>query len=140
MVALLLAEIGLRLFWTPWSIQSHQLFESHEVYGWAPRPGIEGNHVTPEYRHTASNTPQGLRGHRVFGRHRAFDCRARVLFLGDSFTYGLGSPDAETFVERFNSACPDVEVVNAGANGYSTRECLAVLDHLGAALVPDLSV
>ncbi|MEE2888309.1 MAG: SGNH/GDSL hydrolase family protein [Planctomycetota bacterium] len=140
MAALLVAEITLRVVWTPWSIQSHQLFESHEVYGWAPRPGIEGVRVTPEYRHSAHNTRQGLRGHRVFGRRRALDSEARVLFVGDSFTYGLGSPDAETFVERFNLAYPGVEVVNAGANGYSTRECLAVLDHLGAALVPDVSV
>ncbi len=138
--ALLVAEIGLRLFWSPWSIQSHRLFEPHEFYGWAPRPGIEGVHVTPEYRHTAHNSVQGLRGGTVFNRRKLPGCRARVLFLGDSFTYGLGSPGAATFVEVFNQARRDVEVVNSGANGYSTRECLAVLDHLGAALVPDVTV
>jgi hypothetical protein len=138
--ALLLAEVLLRVFWTPWSIQSHKLFESHEIYGWAPRPGVVGKHATPEYVHTARNSRQGLRGSRVFGRQRGFGFDARVMLLGDSFTYGLGSADAETFVERFSQACPRVEVVNAGANGYSTRECLAVLDHLGAALAPDVSV
>jgi len=136
----LVAEVLLRLFWTPWSIQSHKLFDTHEIYGWAPRPGVTGRHATPEYEHLATNSRQGLRGHRIVGRQLGFGFDSRVLFLGDSFTYGLGSADSETFADRFRQAHPRVEVINAGANGYSTRECVAVLDHLGAALVPDLCV
>ena len=139
-VSLALVEVGLRVAWTPWSARSHRLFEESAVYGWAPCPGITGVHATPEYRHAATHNAQGLRATKVFAAAKPEGARARVLFLGDSFTYGLGAADDATFVARFDALHPDVEVVNAGANGYSTRECVAVLDHLGAALRPDLVV
>ena len=140
LLTLLVVELALRLLWTPPSWRSHSLFRPHDVYGWAPRPGITGTHATPEYCHQASNTRQGFRGSEVFSAERPADVRARILFIGDSFTYGLGAENSQTFVELVNAAFPDVEVINSGANGYCTRECAAVLDHLGPALRPDLTV
>lgn len=55
------------------------------------------------------------------------DCATRVLFLGDSFTDGVGVNDSETFVNRYGhlvrermrlSACP----INAGVEGYGSLE------------------
>ena len=55
------------------------------------------------------------------------DCATRVLFLGDSFTDGVGVNDNETFVNRYGhlvrerlrlSACP----INAGVEGYGSLE------------------
>ena len=43
----------------------------------------------------------------------------RVLFLGDSFTEGVGLPWEQTFVGIFQSQFPGVEVLNAGVIGYS---------------------
>ncbi|MEZ4272911.1 MAG: GDSL-type esterase/lipase family protein [Myxococcota bacterium] len=45
----------------------------------------------------------------------------RVLFLGDSFTEGLGLPWEETFVGRVAQALApqDIEVLNAGVSSYS---------------------
>jgi hypothetical protein len=43
----------------------------------------------------------------------------RVLFLGDSFTEGVGLPWEKTFVGIFQSQYPGVEVLNAGVIGYS---------------------
>jgi len=45
--------------------------------------------------------------------------RKRIVFIGDSFTEGLGVDYQETFVGRFASAFPDFDVLNAGVNSYS---------------------
>lgn len=44
--------------------------------------------------------------------------RKRVLFLGDSFTEGLGTPYKETFVGRFAAAFPQLDVLNAAVSSY----------------------
>lgn len=139
-LALLAAEGILRLAWVPMAERSTPESEAHPVYLWAPRPGIRGERVTPEYHHAFAHSAQGLRNTPMLHPQRPPGIRARVLFLGDSFTYGLGSADPETFVGRVASAWPDVEVVNAGCNGYGQRQELAILDTLGAALRPDLTV
>ena len=60
-------------------------------------------------------------------------CATRVLFLGDSFTDGVGVNDSETFVNRYGhlarerlrvSACP----INAGVEGYGSLEESYVLE------------
>ena len=43
----------------------------------------------------------------------------RILFIGDSFTEGVGLPYEETFVGYFDAATPDIEVLNAGVVSYS---------------------
>jgi hypothetical protein len=45
--------------------------------------------------------------------------RKRIVFIGDSFTEGIGVDYQETFVGLFASAFPDFDVLNAGVNSYS---------------------
>jgi hypothetical protein len=106
----------------------------------APLPGRSGEHHTPEYVHSFSHTAQGLRGEAVFAAQPAEGKTQRLLFLGDSFTYGLGASNDACFVGRVAAVLPHVEVANTGCNGYTTREELAVLDHFGAAFRPQLVV
>jgi hypothetical protein len=47
------------------------------------------------------------------------DKPVRVLFIGDSFTEGVGLPWDQTFVGVFASRFPEVEVLNGGVVGYS---------------------
>lgn len=137
---LLVLEIALRLVWQPPSARSDQPFGPHPVLAFAPLPGAEGSIATWEYEHAFRHNRQGLRADREFSRDRPASVRRRALVLGDSFAYGLGSPDKDTFVSLLGEALPGVEVVNGGCNGYGQREELAVLDTLGAALQPDLVV
>lgn len=110
------------------------------MLGHAPLPGVSGIHATSEYEHPFRHNRQGLRAERDFTVDRPASATKRVLFLGDSFTYGLGSGDRETFALLVEEALDGVEIVNAGCNGYGQREELAVLDTLGAVLRPDLVV
>lgn len=45
--------------------------------------------------------------------------RKRILFIGDSFTEGIGLSYEDTFVGQFAAAFPQIEVLNAGVGGYS---------------------
>ncbi len=138
--SLLMGELALRMVWTPPSLLSTPAWGPHPAYGYAPLAGVVGKIETIEYAHPIHHTPQRQRGTKVFTAERPASVQSRVLFLGDSFTYGLGAADDETFVGRLTTAWPDREVANGGANGYGTRNCLAVLDRFGAEFRPDLTV
>lgn len=138
--SLLMGELALRLVWTPPSLLSTPAWGPHPAYGYAPLPGAVGKIETIEYAHPIHHTAQRQRGTKIFTAVRPAGVQHRVLFLGDSFTYGLGAADDETFVGRLTTAWPEFEVANGGANGYGTRNCLAVLDRFGAEFRPDLTV
>ena len=85
----------------------------------------------------------GLRG-REFPRARTAGV-ARVLCLGDSYTFGAHVDEAQTFpaqLERILAVEEDrrVEVVNAGANGFTITDELVYLKQKGLGLHPDLIV
>jgi len=137
---LVAGELVVRAVWTPPSAATIAPGYKHPVYRSAPRPGAAGTYVTPEFSYEFSHTEQGLRGNKVFGPQLDDRYRARILFLGDSYTYGVGSDDGAYFVALVDYALADVEVVNGGSGGLGTRDQLAVLDQLGAALQPDYVV
>jgi lysophospholipase L1-like esterase len=47
------------------------------------------------------------------------DARARVAFVGDSCTFGLGVDDGQTFAALIQERLPGVESVNLGVPGYT---------------------
>ncbi|MBK8096304.1 MAG: hypothetical protein IPK26_04310 [Planctomycetes bacterium] len=139
-IALVAAELVLRLTWTPAALRSTPAFVEHPVYGFAPAPSRRGRHVTPEYGHAFAHNAQGWRRRESITAALPAGKQHRVLLLGDSFTYGLGVDDDATFAARLQEALPTVDVINAGCNGMGQREQLAVLDQLGAATRPDVVV
>ncbi len=68
----------------------------------------------------------------------------RVLFLGDSFTYGTGVGDDQTFAARlekaFSAAQLSVEVLNAGCPGKGTDYALKCFQTVGRKFYPDLTI
>ena len=62
----LLADVVLRIVWTPPHVQSTAAYGRHAYYRTVPLPGIKG-HGRWEYEHTLAHTSQGLRGNVVFG-------------------------------------------------------------------------
>ena len=68
--------------------------------------------------------------------------RARVLFLGDSYTFGVYCDDADTYPQQFEALYGGrVEAVNAGyADGWSPDEHYAWLRAHGLALHPNVIV
>ncbi len=70
----------------------------------------------------------------------------RVLGLGDSFTFGVGAEDEQTFLRRLeaslNAKWPskemEFEVLNVGVQGYNTRDEVLCLEHRWLKFAPDL--
>jgi lysophospholipase L1-like esterase len=56
--------------------------------------------------------------------------RHRVLFLGDSCTFGLGVEDEQTFPALLQERLPGVQCINAAATGYTAYQGRVLLERL----------
>lgn len=80
----------------------------------------------------------GLRGPDLAPRDKG---RKRVLFLGDSITFGEGVNEEETFVQQTERLYPGLfETVNGAFSGYGTKDELSLLRDIGAATQADTAV
>jgi GDSL-like Lipase/Acylhydrolase family len=68
--------------------------------------------------------------------------RIRILALGDSFTFGVGVGDAETFCAVLERTLGPqrVEVIDAGVPGYGIFQAERTLRRLGTQLRPDVVI
>lgn len=99
-------------------------------------PGGESRRI--EYRLNAF----GGRGAEIPRRDPA---RYRIAVFGDSFTFGAGVAEEETFVARLDAALNDgadrpCDVLNLGVPRFSTREEVMFMRHLLPGLDPDLVI
>ena len=81
----------------------------------------------------------GLRGPEI-ARQKP-DRTLRVLGLGDSFTFGVGVRDDDTFLHKLEtrlSTRTPCQVLNAGTQGYNTRDQQLTLEHRWLELEPDI--
>ncbi len=120
------------------------LFAADASTSYRLRPGYEGVLDTPEYRTSVHVTSQGLREDREYLEKA--DDELRILMLGDSFVMGVGVDLEETVVEQLEDTLDDrfvnrdVEIINMGVAGYSTRQALATLETYGDDLDADLVI
>ncbi len=63
----------------------------------------------------------------------------RAMFIGDSYTYGLGVTNDETYAARFEDAT-GIEAINAGVNGFGIDQTLLLWRSEGIAYAPSLVV
>lgn len=88
------------------------------------KPDIVGRHVSPgEFDYEFRTNSQGLRARKTVAAHPSVP---RILCLGDSFTFGVGVADQETWPARLESLLAGTgrpsEVVNAGVMGWGLAE------------------
>ena len=97
------------------------------------RPNARDHHRTADF--SVTYTVDG-RGRRVTPAPAS--PRATIVFAGDSFTFGTGVEDHETYTWLLGSEhWPDVKVVNAGVGGWGiTQGYLAIDDLLAAGPLP----
>lgn len=111
--------------------------------GYRQRPGFEGTLTTPEFEFAFKVNSLGFRGEEIEGEKEG---RFRILMLGDSFTWGMGAGEEETYprvLEKIlEERCPRsaVEVVNAGVCRYYPRQERVLLAKTAGRLKPDLVV
>jgi hypothetical protein len=134
------AELLLRLLWVPVVTVHTETRGDHPDYGFAPLAGVKGRFARTEYNVEFRHSAQRFRMDKLVAAARKPGIRARILFLGDSFTYSIGTESKGSFSARIAAQSPDVEVINAACTGYGPREELAVLDKLGGVIKPDVAV
>jgi lysophospholipase L1-like esterase len=142
LVMLLLGEIALRIV-----DLGHPYYSAPEMYResadprllFEPRPNFDGfsegvpvrtNSLGLRERELPPTRPAGTR---------------RVVFLGDSVTFGAGVPDDQPFPRLLESAvnaagAGPVETVNTGVVGYNTVQEQARLETAGLPYQPDVVV
>lgn len=138
-VGLGVAELVLRAFVPAMAAGSAARFalDPDLIYRLAPDNVVTWS--SSEFTETSHTNALGLRGVALGAKPEG---TRRILAIGDSFTYGHGVQDDETYpavVERvLRGRGHDVEVVNAGVPGYSTDQAYAWALRDGLALDPDV--
>lgn len=102
---------------------------AHPTRGWAMVP--DSWHFT--YGHRVRVNSLGLRGLEP-------GPKPRVAVVGDTFVYGLGLADDETFPARLDRLLERRSVVNAGVRAYSTNQEVALLEELAGTLDAETTV
>ncbi len=132
-------ELGLRAFWGGFYLKGDRTYvEPSATRGWANVPSTTAVYGEPEFHFDVKQNALGFRGAEVPAEKAPG--RLRVLMLGDSFTYGIGVADDQSFSARLEALDPRFEVLNAGVNGYGTAQELLLLRDQGLALRPDVVV
>jgi hypothetical protein len=124
---------------TKWRFNPYQ---PDGVLGYGHRPDWETVHATHEFQVTVRTNALGFRGGPAQARKQPGSFR--ILVVGDSFAFGFGVEDDETFsavLARTLAPPPGfarVEVLNAGVAGWSADQYWLFLESRGFALAPDL--
>lgn len=118
-------------------------YRADGLLGWSHRPNWETVHETENFRATVRTEGRGLRDTpqpTPTGDGKTY----RILVIGDSFAFGWGVEDHETFSARLAQqlvpppGAARIEVLNAGVAGWSADHYRIFLEARGLALEPDL--
>lgn len=122
---LLPVQTGDGLFWT-----------YDTLLGWAPGAFQRRDFDRGDFSMHVETNSQGLRD-REFSYNKTA-AQKRMLILGDSYTWGFGVEQSESFPKLLERRHPDWEIINAGVNGYSTDQEYLYFIHRGLRYHPDV--
>lgn len=126
--AFALLELGLR-FSNAVPEVANPLYSFHEpdaLLGWRGKRDVRQRFHRPDFDVLIEHDGEGWR--RKVPPAPAAPKR-RILFLGDSFTWGWGVGQGEVFTDRLQAAVgPEVEIVNRGVNAFGTAQELLLLE------------
>jgi hypothetical protein len=119
------------------------LLRYHDVRGWQLSPAWQGEHRHYDYQANYSINSLGYRGELSPVKKQA-RCE-RVAIVGDSFTFGFGVNDNETFSARLEqqrsltdtSHCSNPKYLNYGVPGTSTDQQALLIQDTIYAMQPD---
>jgi hypothetical protein len=102
--------------------------------GWAPVPNLSSEMTTFRTTHFKHNS-LGLRDEEF-----TLDARPTIMFLGDSFVWGLDSEADERFTELLKPKLPAYKILAAGVAGYGTDQEYLLLKRLWPKVKPAVVV
>ncbi len=104
-------------------------FEKHDILGYKMSDNFEGYMKADEYNSYIKINSEGLRDREISGE------KNKILVLGDSFAFGWGVSNGETFSDFIENK-ENMEVINAGVGGYGTDQELLYLKNYGVKYKP----
>jgi hypothetical protein len=102
--------------------------------GWAPVPNSSSLITTFRTTHFKHNS-LGLRDEEF-----SLDAKPTIMFLGDSFVWGLDSEADERFTELLKPKLPGYKILAAGVSGYGTDQEYLLLRRLWPKVKPAVVV
>jgi hypothetical protein len=115
-------------------------FQPDAVLGWRGRPGAVCRFVTSSFDVEITHGPDGFRACPGGKPARDADTAAEIVWcLGDSYVWGWGVADGETFVDVLNrDSAPGRAFRNLGVSGFGTvQEYLLLGEMLAKEPAPD---
>lgn len=120
---------------------NREIFYKHDIYdpskGWRSKPNLRD--VKFFNGKTLSTNSHGFRGKQDFPYARD-KRKLRILILGDSFTFGDGVNDDETYSYYLQQMLPGTEVINMGVHGYGHDQMLILFKEVGVRYKPDIVI
>lgn len=140
LLALGIAEWGLGMYFQRIQSQSMEpgFMRYHPQFGWSLSPGWTGQHSHYDYQATYHLGLDGFRLQPSVENSTSGDF-ADVAVLGDSFTFGLGVEDDETFTSVLNRQ-GTAAFKNYGVPGTSTDQHLLLLNQIARSDPPDAAL
>ena len=102
--------------------------------GWMPVPSSSGAIKTFRTTHYQHNS-LGLRDEEF-----KLDAKPTIMFLGDSFVWGLDSEADERFTDLLKVRMPDYKILAAGVSGFGTDQEYLLLQRLWPKVKPAVVV
>jgi hypothetical protein len=102
--------------------------------GWAPVPNSSSMFTSVRTTHIKHNS-LGLRDEEF-----SLDATPTIMFLGDSFVWGLDSEADERFSDLLRPKVPDYKILAAGVAGYGTDQEYLLLKRLWPKIKPAVVV
>ena len=141
-LALLGAEVALRVTGHRMVFPQMYVEDPHTVFRLKPGPKVRTiNAGYFDYEYTVNR--DGFRGTSEIAPKSG--ARRRLLFVGDSFTFGVGVNDSSTYPARVDArlrqwCATPIETINGGVGGFGTSHELSFLQHYGWRFQPDVVV
>ena len=135
-IGLIIGEVIIRIFF-PQVISPVQFYYDSKLGGMVPVPNQKGFKSHPkEYYYEYQNNEIGMRDTRQIADYKQIPFK--ILSIGDSFTYGWGVNDDETFSKILEKKInrDSVAVLNAGASGAGTDYALKFFQVRGKEISP----
>lgn len=121
-----------------WAIIPERFWtEYHPVLGWFHQKNKKAFFRKNGSETELNTNSQGLRGQRDYQTEKAAGIK-RIVALGDSFFFGWGVKDEETFASKLEARHKNLEVINLGVPGYGMDQILLMFTHIGQAYHPDV--
>jgi lysophospholipase L1-like esterase len=137
--SLLVAELAVRLV-RPQAVMtvSPGLYQPDGPRRYRIAPGFRGRITNQaEFDTEVVTNREGLRGPELGPKPAG---GLRILAVGDSFTFGVGARQEETWPARLERRMRNVQVLNAGAPGFGVPDEVAWFETYGVGLHPDVVV